>query len=62
VNVQSSEDALMKAVATVGPISVGIDTKHKSFQFYKEGKCFLHSNHKEELCLHHSSSVCQHLM
>ncbi|NP_081620.2 cathepsin L-like 3 precursor [Mus musculus] len=37
VNVQSSEDALMKAVATVGPISVGIDTKHKSFQFYKEG-------------------------
>ncbi|XP_028617484.1 cathepsin L1-like [Grammomys surdaster] len=37
VSIQSSEDALMKAVATVGPISVGIDTKHPSFQFYKGG-------------------------
>ncbi|XP_062967098.1 procathepsin L-like isoform X2 [Cynocephalus volans] len=36
VDVPVQEEALMKAVAAVGPVSVGIDMSRDSFQFYKE--------------------------
>ena len=41
-NIKSKdENALQEAVATIGPISVGIDSSHTSFQLYKKGSLYL---------------------
>ncbi|XP_005078488.1 cathepsin R [Mesocricetus auratus] len=37
VSLPESEDILMGAVASIGPISAGIDASHSSFRFYNKG-------------------------
>ncbi|XP_034015594.1 cathepsin L1-like [Thalassophryne amazonica] len=49
--ISGDEYALQEAVATVGPVSVGIDASHESFQLYESGV------YNEPMC---SSSVLTH--
>jgi hypothetical protein len=37
--VPRNEEALLKALVTIGPIAIGIDAKHESFDKYRGGKC-----------------------
>jgi len=46
---QGDEEAMMKAVATIGPVSVAIDASHESFQFYSEGVYFEPSCDSQQL-------------
>ena len=35
--VDATDEALMKAIATVGPIAIAIEADQTAFQFYKDG-------------------------
>ncbi|EPQ03983.1 Cathepsin L1 [Myotis brandtii] len=55
VDIPEQESALMKAVATVGPISVAIDASHLSFRFYEDG--IYYERHYSGVDLDHSILV-----
>ena len=57
---KGDEDALQKAVASVGPISVGIDAGHPSFQHYKKG--IYYEPGKYGVILVHVLSTLAHLL
>merc|ERR1711872_585419 len=52
---KGSEEELAHAVATVGPISVGIDAAHPGFQMYKKG--VYHEKHCNSTMLDHGVLV-----
>lgn len=49
VDILQSEKALMKAVATVGPVSVAMDASHPSIQFYSTGTYYEPNCSSQEL-------------
>merc|ERR1712121_25021 len=51
----ANETALQEAVATIGPVSVGIDASHRSFQLYKHG--LYHEHHCSDTLLDHGVAV-----